>query len=209
MLGLVGCQPNASGGSNGNIVSHTEQFDVPSTWTKVSTADYSFFVPPTVERASKDDLFRTFSGNADIDLDNLIMFQQKGLGKASYDEIDKHYCRIIARVQKGHKDDYPLRDDAFPIDEEIRSILRQRVELELCGSALVSGPTYRWLDVNGTKVLETQYVRRGNNGNTTNCRIYFLFDNNRMVDVIVSYREQEESLWIPDLTNVIKTFRWK
>ena len=31
----------------------------------------------------------------------------------------------------------------------------------------------------------------------------------QMVKMIVSYREQERDIWLPDLINVIKTFRWE
>ncbi len=32
---------------------------------------------------------------------------------------------------------------------------------------------------------------------------------NEMVKMVTAYREQEKDLWIPDLENVIRTFKWE
>ena len=208
---VVGCQQNNKDlimDCSDEDISYMEQFEAPSSWSKVSTLDYTLSIPFTMEQASDDDLFRIFTGNTNA-MKNAIIFQQKGLGKSSLDSVDNHYCRIIIRIQYAEHGDYPARGEVVPLDDDVRSVLRQRVDNELCGCPLVYGPNYRWWDINGTKVLDVNYVRKGNKGNTTNCHIYYLFDDYRFVDIIVSYREQEESLWLPDITNVIKTFCWK
>lgn len=39
--------------------------------------------------------------------------------------------------------------------------------------------------------------------------MYLLQNYDEIAKMIVSYREQEKDLWLPDMDNVIKTFSWK
>ena len=93
----------------------------------------------------------------------------------------------------------------------MRSFLLQMVNDNLgYGQKLIGSPTFEWIKVDEkTYALSTDYRRTGNNGHTTHVTIYLLQNYNEMVQMIVSYREQEKDLWMPDLGNVIKTFKWK
>ena len=79
---------------------------------------------------------------------------------------------------------------------------------ELGGYAPIGEPTYEWIDISGTKAIEIKYRRKGNQNYTTSCTIYLLFNYDEMVKMVIAYREQERNLWLPDLDNVIKTFKW-
>ena len=70
-------------------------------------------------------------------------------------------------------------------------------------------PTYKWIDINGTKAVEIKYRRSGTDNNTTACTLYLLFNDDEAVKMIVSYREKAKALWLPDFDNIVKTFKWK
>jgi hypothetical protein len=94
------------------------------------------------------------------------------------------------------------------MDPDVRTELREMVENELEPFKLIGEPLYKWISIEGTKAIEISYRRTGADKYTTACKIYLLFNGNEMVKIIVSYREQESDIWLPDLTNIIKTFTW-
>jgi hypothetical protein len=65
------------------------------------------------------------------------------------------------------------------------------------------------ISINTAKAIEIAYRRTGADQYTTACKMYLLFNTDEMVKAIVSYREQERDIWLPDLSNIIKTFRWE
>jgi len=73
---------------------------------------------------------------------------------------------------------------------------------------LLSGPFYKWVDVNGTKAIEIKYRRAGNGLNTTSCCIYLLQNNKEMVKLMLSFRDSEKYLWEQDFSHIIQTFKW-
>jgi hypothetical protein len=95
------------------------------------------------------------------------------------------------------------------LDSDARTELREIVENELGNYTIIGEPSYKWISINDKKAIEISYRRNGAKNNTTACRIYILFNSSQMVKMIVSYREQERDIWLPDLINVIKTFRWE
>ena len=123
-----------------------------------------------------------------------------------------HYCRVlISHCSLSPDDEETLRYyETEPIDADMRSILREMAEAECAAYAMIGDPTYKWIDINGIKALETKYRRRGfQQDYTTAVAIYLLFNYDEMAKIIVSYREQERDLWQADLDYIIQTFRWK
>jgi hypothetical protein len=110
---------------------------------------------------------------------------------------------------KGVENDFPQKSETFTLDSEVKAELREIVENELELYQLIREPEYKWISVGDVKAIETSYRRTGADNHTTACRMYLLFNGGEMVKMIVSYREQESDLWLPDLTNIIKTFKWK
>lgn len=83
------------------------------------------------------------------------------------------------------------------------------VEEELGPFILIGEPSYEWIDIGGINALKVEYRRTAINDYTTKCAIYLLFNDYEFVKMLISYREQERDLWLPDLNNVVKTFKWE
>lgn len=179
-------------------------------WTKyyIDNSAFSISVPSTVELRNDYDAYTQrlkdlgYTCNTDV-----VAFQQKGLSSNSKEAL-KHYCRVLIQHNVGNSGDFLNCDETEPIDEEARNVFHDLVISELGSFKLINEPTYKWIDINGIKAIEIKYRRNGSNGNTTSCTMYLLFNCDEMVKMIVSYREQERDLWLPDMENVIKTFKW-
>ena len=192
-------------------VSTIEVFQAPDTWKKYYLANHAFSisVPPIVElRHDYDQYVKRIQGLGLSCNTEDVVFQQKDLANNSPEALAR-YCRIIIQYIRGNTDEFPLSNETFTLDSDTRTELRVIVENELGNYTLIGEPSYKWISINDKKAIEISYRRNGAKNNTTACRIYILFNSNEMVKTIVSYREQESDIWLPDLTNVIKTFRWE
>ena len=195
--------------NSSDIRNNTEQYQAPSDWTKYEI-DGSFFisVPTTVELRHQDDVYTKQLDDMRLNINkDVVIFQQKNLSKGAN---DNHYCRIIFQHFVGNREDFLRSKEQEFLGPEWQQSLTEMVTNELAGNqTLVGKPTFRWIDVNeNTKAIEVAYRRTGNNNNTTHVTIYLLQNYNEMVKMLVSYREQEKDMWLPDLNNVIKTFKW-
>lgn len=191
----------------------TPQFVAPESWATYSICNSrcSISIPNTLEKRNWNSQYsqglrqRTGQYHPDVD-----MFQQKGLDNTEMPKADEHYCRVIVQSYAGYRGEYLSSMETVPIIGEFRDALRQLVDSEIAGWSLLAQPTYRWIDIdNRNKAVEIKYRRLGNNGNTTNGTIYLLFNSDIMVKMIVAYRESEAELWLPDVQNIIYTFKWK
>lgn len=192
-------------------VSANKEFQVPDTWTKYYIANqaFSISVPPIVELRHEYDNYVKKLQELGLSCNTEdIVFQQKDLANNSPEALS-HYCRIMIQYSKENENDFPLSSETFPLDSETRAELRNIVEIELGIYQPIGEPLYKWVDINGTKAIEITYHRTGSKNYTTVCKMYLLFNADEMVKMIVSYREQESDIWLPDLANVIKTFKWE
>lgn len=180
-----------------------------STWTHHTLCNaFSISIPPTLEKREPWHEFTKTHPQANAD----VVFQQKGLSDMT-DEAMSQYCRILVSHYNLSPDDEEVLkyDETEPIDTDMRSILLEMAEAE-CNPPydMIGDPTYKWIDINGIKALETKYRRHGfQQDYTTAVAIYLLFNYDEMAKIIVAYREQERDLWQADLDYVIQTFRWK
>ena len=192
-------------------VTDAKDFQVPNTWTKYYIANkiFSLSVPSSVElRHEYDNYVKRLQNLGLLCNTEDIVFQQKDLADNSTEAL-AHYCRIIVQYNRGSEEDYPLAGETFPIDADVRADLRDIVDNELGQYKLIGEPSYKWISIRGAKAIETSYRRTGSDGHTTACKMYLLFNSDKMVKMMVSYREQESDIWLPDLANVVKTFRWE
>ncbi len=187
-------------------------FQPPETWFtyRVNYGAFSISVPNTVELRNEYDAYtkllksHNLSCNSDV-----VIFQQKGLGANPTATADRHYCRIMIMHVTGKRGDFYRSNETEEFDFEMISLFKELVQAELANHQyLLETPTYCWIDIDGLKAIEIKYRRSGNNGNTTKCTMYLLFNDDEMVKMIVSYRERDACLWKKDLGNVIKTFKW-
>lgn len=185
-------------------------FHVPQSWTRYYiNKSFSISVPNSVELRNEYDVYTRSLEELGYSYDyDVMVFQQKGLSSKSSQAM-QHYCRIMILHGVGNADDFLRSNQIEAIDDETKSVLRDLVVTELAGFDLLGEPSYQWIDINGIKAMEIKYRRSGTNDNTTHCSMYLLFNYDEMVKMVVSYREQEKKLWVPDLDNVIKTFKWE
>lgn len=184
-------------------------FQKPQNWTEYEIdGGFSISVPPTVELRHEYDIYTKQLDSMHLNVNkDAVIFQQKGLYNGAN---DNHYCRIILQHFIGSNGDFLKSNEQELLDKEWQDALIEMVDAELFGmQKLVEKPTFKWINVNEmTRAIEVIYRRSGNNENTTHVTIYLLQNYNEMVKMMVSYREQEKELWLPDLENVIKTFKW-
>lgn len=186
------------------------KFHVPQSWAYYLIAKaFSISVPNTVELRNEYDAYtQRLKGMGVACNSEVVVFQQKGLSSNSPDAY-QHYCRIMIQHGVGNAGDFLRFNQIETIDYETQSFLRELVIAELGNFSLLGEPSYKWIDINEAKAIEIKYRRNGNDNNTTCCTMYLLFNYDEMVKMIISYREQEKNLWLPDLNNVIKTFKWE
>ena len=192
-------------------VAAIEEFHAPNSWTKYYLADqaFSLAVPPTVELRHEYDKYVKRLQELGLSCNTKdVVFQPKDLSNNSQEALSR-YCRIMILYNKGNVGDFPSKSETFPLDNETKNELREAVENELPPFKLIGEPSYKWISIKDSKAIEITYRRTGANENTTACRMYLLFNTNEVVKAIISYREQESDIWLPDLTNIIKTFRWR
>lgn len=196
---------------NGSLQAYSmPTFYTPKSWTHYTFYNnaFSIAVPPIVELRKEGDMYtKTRKDLGILDNSDIVVFQQKNLSTNSV-EAHSRYCRILIQYALGNPGDFLRSDETEVIDSQLKSFLRSLVTTELGRALLINEPSYQWVCVNDIKVLETRYIRSGNNNNNTSVAIYLLFNYEEMVKMIVSYRVQEKHLWLPDLKNVIKTFQW-
>lgn len=180
-------------------------------WTRyyVDNQAFSISVPPTMELRHDNDVYTKVLKNVGLSVNSdHVVFQQKELSEFSQNALS-HYARIMISHSIGDYDDFYKYNESFPIDYEVRQYLKSIALNNSNPYKLIGEPTYRWITIGACKALEMKYRRNGDKGNTTNCRFYFLYNYNEMVQMIVSYREQESDIWAEDLSKVIETFKWK
>lgn len=185
-------------------------FAAPESWIKyaIDAGSFSISVPNTVElRHEYDNYTRQLKELGFVCNSDRLVFQQKGLSDKKSDAYN-HYCRIIVAYVKGNEGDFLRSSETERIDYETELFLKDLVMSELGGYKLLGEPKYEWIGIGVVKAIEIKYKRSGSKGNTTACTMYLLFNCDEMVKMIVSYREREKDIWLPDLDNVIRTFRW-
>ena len=188
-----------------------EAFQVPLSWKKYYFCENSFSisVPNSVELRKDGDTYTRKLKQIDDGYEGLdVVFQPKGLSELSHNAA-QHYCRILIKYVKANDGDFFKSDEAEPIDDNLRNVLRGMVEEELGPFILIGEPSYEWIDIGGINALKVEYRRTAINDYTTKCAIYLLFNDYEFVKMLISYREQERDLWLPDLNNVVKTFKWE
>lgn len=183
----------------------------PDTWSAHTLySAFTLSVPNSMEMSAPGDMYsQQLNAIGAQRNDGIVIFQQKSLNKVSMTNADEHYCRVLVNYEKVYSDELLHSNETETLDADTRAWLLENVKANLAHSQqLLSTPTYEWIDIGGTKAIRVKYRRSGNNGNTTACAMYYLFNYDEMAMVMTAYREQEASQWQCDMENVIRTFRW-
>lgn len=197
--------------ASSEYISSVEENNVPDTWTRYYCANqaFSLSVPPIVELRHDYDKYVKSIEKLGLSCNTEdIVFQQKDLSNNNSEALSR-YCRVMIQYNKGNVGDFPSASETFPIDSDVKNELREVLVNEVKPFDLIGEPSYNWISIKDAKAIETTYRRTGAKNYTTACRMYILFNTYEMVKMIVSYREQESDIWLPDLPNIIYTFRWE
>lgn len=187
-------------------------FSPPDNWTKYIIANSCVIsVPPTVELRNKDDEYTKQLKNIEwkgfkINDENVV-FQQKGLSvnqKSAYNT----YCRVIVHIQKGKSGDFLNKNEFEELDLNDIHDFQDIAKQSSSGYEIIGNPTVRWIRIEDTYGIETTYIRKGENNLHTCVSSYYFFNNDKMINVILSYRKEDSETWAEDFSNIIKTFKW-
>ena len=181
-------------------------------WSKyIISNSFSISIPNTVELRKLDDAYTQMIKDREwygvkINLDNVV-FQQKGLA-TNQPEAYKTYCRIMIAVDKGNPGDYAKSTDYEDLDAEtIRTF--QSLASQSAGRYEVLGKPYvKWIRVEDTYAIKVDYIRTGAESHRTCVNTYYFFNDDRMAQLTLSYRQADADRWAEDFENVIKTFKW-
>ena len=192
--------------------SHAEvvnTFVVPSDWTEYKI-DNAFFlsVPNTMElRNDYDDYTRWMSNNIGLISSADAVFQQKDLSSMTEDAYNT-YARVLIQhfsFSPGEVEHY--YESPGLVSEDYRNLL-EMVDEEIRPYTYIERPTWRWIDIDGTKAIEGSYRRNGVDG-PVKCKFYLLSNYSEMAKILVTFREKDRDRWASDLDNVIRTFKWE
>lgn len=195
-------------GNDKQYIEELLSFQTPDDWKRYRIKDrFQIAVPSTVELRTEKDTYskQIKSLNYWIDED-VVVFQQKDLSKGGNNE---HYCRIMLQYSAGEQGDFLKSDETPYFDNDAKTFFRELVDEQVATYTLLTEPSYWWIDINGTKAVKITYRRTASENYTTHCTMYLLFNYSEAAKIIVSYREQEKELWLPDFDNVIRTFKWE
>ena len=117
------------------------------------------------------------------------------------------YCCVTIFHATGTPGDAESHNQAPDITPDDKEVLRPFIDHEVSPYSLIEQPSYRWVDIAGTKAIEASYSRTSDDGPVI-CRLYLLQNYDEIAKVVVAYREKDADLWKDDLDKVISTFEW-
>lgn len=188
-------------------------FIPPKNWNSyIISNSFSISVPNTVELRKIDDAYTQMVKDREwygmkIDLNNVV-FQQKGLA-TNQPEAYNTYCRIMIAVEKGNSGDYLSSTDYEDLDAETIQTFRNLASQNIGGYKIIGKPNVRWIKIENIYALKVDYVRTGSEGHRTCVSTYYFFNDDRMAQLTLSYRESDADKWKTDFENVIRTFKWR
>ena len=194
-----------------------EAYAKPKNWRDYEIGDvFTISVPPTLElRQNADpytkDLKELYNKGIRVNVNSdKVYFQQKGLS-IRHPEALSTYCRIIMSVERGEKGDFPKSTEFEELDVVTVKEFQEMAQVAtVCAGYEVKGVIdVGWKNYDGIYALEVSYTRTGETGKNTNVKTYCLFNDDKMAEIILSYRKEDAGKWEKDLSNVIRTFKWK
>lgn len=183
-------------------------FETPTNWTEYKIDDsFSISVPNSMElRHDYDDYTRWVSNKLGLLSSADAVFQQKELATMS-SEAYKTYARVLVQHFSFSPGEVEHHYESPGLTSEDYKNLREMVDDEILPYTYIDRPTWKWIDVNGSKIIEGSYRRNGDDG-PVKCKFYLMSNYGEMAKIIVTFREKDSEQWAEDLNNVIRTFRW-
>lgn len=188
------------------------RFIPPKDWSSyIISNSFSISVPNTVELRKVDDAYTQMVKDREwygmkIDLNNVV-FQQKGLA-TNQPEAYNTYSRIMIAVEKGNSGDYPSCSEYEDLDAETIRAFQNQATQSAGAFKVIGRPNVKWIKIENIYAIKIDYVRTGSEGHRTCVNTYYFFNDDRMAQLTLSYRQSDADKWEKDFENVIKTFKW-
>lgn len=189
-------------------ISQLSSYSTPPNWSTYNIMNaFSISIPNTMEVRKEDDPYTKLLTNNHIAISNAdVVFQQRELSQMTESGYST-YCRVLISYAEDYSDEYLRHDETEEFNSETKKVFDELVEQEVAPYTMIGYPSYKWIDINGTKAVQSSYRRNGDFG-PVNCKMYILFNYHEMTKIIIAYRENDSELWSEDMGNVIKTFKW-
>ncbi len=220
LLLLTSCtlKPKEEKRQEASHITRLEAFIPDETWTyyEQDAGAYSLAIPDFLELRVDSQLYTKYTQEIGVSLYDGAVFQQKGLGEMDSTSLS-HYSRILIDYNKlSSTENFYLRateTEEITFSSKWYSIIYGDVDENTMNSDLLLSPPiqYQWISLaDSTKAIEVKYRRLGGyeTTSTTACTMYYLFNNDEKVQIIVSCRESESEYWKEALSHVIQTFKW-
>ena len=188
------------------------RFIPPKDWSSyIISNSFSISVPNTVELRKVDDAYTQMVKDREwygmkIDLNNVV-FQQKGLS-INQPEAYNTYCRIMIAIEKGNSGDYPSCSEYEDLDAETIRAFQSQASQSAGGFEVIGKPNVGWIRIENTYAIKVDYVRTGAEGHHTCVNTYYFFNNDKVTQLTLSYRQADADKWKEDFEYVIRTFKW-
>ena len=172
---------------------------------------FSIKVPVTVEKRTKGCPYESFMDSIGFPLqDDVVVFAQKGLNDRDSMAVG-NYCRIMFKYYEGDYGNFLMREETVELNSEDDQAIDEMVKNELGYASLIGTVDRKWVHINNANAIMVSYRRTGANPNPyalVRCKILLFQDDNRIVKMILAYRERETDLWADDFEQVLRSFKW-
>lgn len=224
---LNSIKPNFSGiAKTQEKVAHTSESD--DNFTHYEFKEYSLSVPNTMELRNENSYMSLGKEIIDDKLKSIkkidtndynFVFQPTGCDDVMNIDRQKKalelYARIIISYQKGEKGDYANWDDSILFTEtefnelnnsfknnllsQYKQMKQMKIEIQNIEDINVGKNKHKFV------YIKQSYTRKGFNGDVK-VSDYYLFNNNEMVKLTISYRISESNLWENEFKKILDTF---
>ncbi|MCX6222569.1 MAG: hypothetical protein NTZ69_16495 [Bacteroidia bacterium] len=138
-----------------------------------------------------------------------LLFQPKGTNERDKEATAK-YSRIIINYYKGESGDYYKQNDQFSSSEkeDLNNSYKQEVisSFDGFGIKLIQWFPMELVTINNIKWHKIRYIRQMSNNQPVYVECYRLNNDNEAIDLVISYRNSEKTIWENDFKKVAETF---
>ena len=187
-----------------------EKLIIPDTWRTYNVGnEYEISVPPTIELKRSYHEYTQLQKKLNLPTnDEIVIFQQDGLSQKTEAALGK-YCRVMIQYISGSYGDFLNKTETDALNYEYATIFQEMVTAEIGTKSRQMGDiSYYWKETRGQKFIEINYRRTGTNFDVSipvKCKICIFQNNNKMIKMILSYREKEAEIWAKDFDLVLKS----
>ena len=188
-----------------------EKLIIPDTWRTYNVGnEYEISVPPTIELKRSYHEYTQLQKKLNLPTnDEIVIFQQDGLSQKTEAALGK-YCRVMIQYISGSYGDFLNKTETDALNYEYATIFQEMVTAEIGTKSRQMGDiSYYWKETRGQKFIEINYRRTGTNFDVSipvKCKICIFQNNNKMIKMILSYREKEAEIWAKDFDLVLKSY---